>query len=229
MSSLAQSPSSISVLGSKIVGRLRKGLYRHAPRFGLRRVLSEEWEAPRAKIPIHVRPFEPGDEEALFGHRHGEIAPADAVEVNSRLRHIEADIPTAYVAVDESTGTPCYIQWLMGADQNDRIQTHLWGLPRLARNEALLENAYIPPDYRGQRVMPEAMYKIAEKARDLGADYTLTFVPEGNMASLKGCKRAGFDIYSVHDHREYVFGIVQRHTFNVLPKGDPRLSLLAVS
>jgi hypothetical protein len=210
----------------RVSRRLRKGTYKYFWRFGLRRTLAETIDPPRAKIPLQVRPFQSGDEEALFGHRLQGTDPADALEIRYRLEHLEADIPTPYVAVDETTGTPCYLQWLMGADQNDKIQAKLWGFPRLAGDEALLENAYIPPAYRGQRIMPEAMYLIAERARDFSARYALTFVTGDNMASLKGCKRAGFDIYMIHERREYAFGLFGRHSFSVIPEGDPRLSLL---
>ncbi|MDM7932738.1 GNAT family N-acetyltransferase [Tabrizicola sp.] len=213
-------------LGDRIAWRLRKGPYSYSWRFGLRRTLSEPVEPPKAKIPLHVRPFAPGDEAALFGHRLTGTDPADAIEVRYRMEHLEADIPTPYVAIDETNGTPCYMQWLMGADQNDKIQAKPWGFPVLARNEAILENAYTPPAYRGQRIMAEAMFLIAEQARNINCDYAMTFVAGDNMASLKGCKRAGFDIYMVHERRDYAFGSFTRNSFTVLPKGDPRLSLL---
>lgn len=213
-------------LADRIGWRVRKGLYTYTWRFGLRRTLAEQIEPPRAKIPLRVRPFEAGDEEALFGHRHTQTDAEDAEEVRYRLEHLEADIPTPYVAIDEATGTPCYMQWLMGADQNRKIQARHWGFPILARNEALLENAYTPPAYRGKHIMAEAMYLIAERARDFGADYAMTFVAGDNIPSLKGCKRAGFNIYLVHERRDFGFGLYDRNSYTVLPEGDPRLSLL---
>lgn len=213
-------------LRERIARHLRKGAYHHFWRFGLRRTLAQEIDPPKAKIPLHIRPFRREDEEALFGHRMTASDPADAQEIRYRLEHLRADIPTPYVAVDETTNTPCYLQWLMGSDQNDKIQANLWGFPRLGQDEALLENAYIPPAYRGQRIMPEAMYLIAERARELHARYALTFVTGDNIPSLKGCKRAGFDIYMVHEKRDYAFGLFGGHSFSIIPQGDPRLKLL---
>jgi hypothetical protein len=40
--------------------------------------------------------------------------------------------------------------------------------------------------------MSAGMSMIAEKATDLGARYVVTFVGTDNIASLKGCERAGF-------------------------------------
>jgi hypothetical protein len=212
-------------VGERITRRLQRGLYRHFWRFGLRRSLDQTIDPPKAKIPLSVRPYAPTDEAALFGHLLTTDAD-DALQIRYRLEHLAADIPTPYVAVDDSTGTACYIQWLMGSDQNSKIQAKLWGFPRLGKTEALLENAYIPPAYRGQRIMPEAMYLIAEKARDIDATHALTFVAGDNMASLKGCKRAGFDIYMLHERNEYAYGLYVRDSFSVLPNGDPRLALL---
>jgi hypothetical protein len=48
--------------------------------------------------------------------------------------------------------------------------------------------------------MSAGMSMIAEKARELDARYVLTFVGEDNVASLKGCERAGFLPYV--DRRE---------------------------
>ncbi|SFH10833.1 GNAT family N-acetyltransferase [Sulfitobacter dubius] len=214
-------------LADRFGWRWRKGLYTYTWRYGLRRNLTEEVEAPKAKIPLHVRPFELEDENALFGHRHAGADPADLTEINYRLEHLQADIPTPYVAIDEYTGTPCYLQWLMGAEQNSKIQAQPWGFPVLAQNEAVLENAYTPPAYRGQHVMAAAMFLIAEQARKLDADYAMTFVSEDNIPSLKGCKRAGFDIYMVHQRRDYGFGLYCRNDFTVLQNGDPRLLFLA--
>jgi hypothetical protein len=213
-------------IGERITRRLKMGPYQYFWRFGLRRSLDQTIDPPKAKIPLSVRPYAASDEAALFGHLRTGTDADDAREIRYRLDHLAADIPTPYVAVDDSTGTACYIQWLMGSDQNSKIQEKLWGFPRLGKTEALLENAYIPPAYRGQRIMPEAMYLIAEKARLIGATHALTFVTGDNMASLKGCKRAGFDIYMLHERRDYAFGLFGRHSFSILPNGDPRLALL---
>ena len=48
--------------------------------------------------------------------------------------------------------------------------------------------------------MAHAMALIAEQARDLGVQQVITFVSKDNIASLKGCERAGFAPYL--DRRE---------------------------
>ena len=90
----------------------------------------------------------------------------------------------------------CYMQWLIAARDNARVHARWGGLfPELKPHEALLEGAYTAESHRGKGVMSHAMALIAEKARDFGAHHVLTFVDRKNVASLKGCEKAGFAPY----------------------------------
>ena len=82
-----------------------------------------------------------------------------------------------------------HVQWLLSPRDNGFIEK-LGGFPPLAEGEALLENAYTPPAFRGLGVMAAAMAQIAERASDFGGRKVLTFVATDNVASLKGCQRA---------------------------------------
>jgi len=53
--------------------------------------------------------------------------------------------------------------------------------------------------------MAAAMARIAERADQFGARWVLTFVDEGNAASLKGCARAGFVPYLRRHERFRLF------------------------
>ena len=90
----------------------------------------------------------------------------------------------------------CYMQWLIPPAENARVRAFFGNLyPWLRPDEALLEGAYTPEEYRGQGIMAGAMAQIAERGPVLGARWVITFVDEGNAASLKGCERAGFTPY----------------------------------
>jgi RimJ/RimL family protein N-acetyltransferase len=183
----------------------------------LARKASESSTEPSAKIPISVRPYEPRDAVSLFSENDPKAAAAEAGEIEWRKSHLAAGIPTCFVAVDDRTGAACYMQWLMGADQNSAIQQHLWGFPILKPHQALLENAYTPPAYRGQGIMAAAMWQIAGKAFDKGLTEVLTFVTKDNIPSLKGCEKAGFHPVMTHNANSYLFGLVNRHIFGPLP------------
>jgi RimJ/RimL family protein N-acetyltransferase len=207
-------------LGTRIVGRLRLGLRFEATRYGLRRDLNVPFVAPKAKIPIAVRPLVAEDLPKLL--KIGpETSAQDRLEIAWRRAFAEKHLAGGHVAIDERDGSPCYVQWLLGAVDNDFIRS-LGGFPELARDEALLENAYTPAGYRGLGIMPAAMSQIAEKAATFGARYVITFVEIGNIPSLKGCQRSGFSPHLVHNLTRYGFGVFRRDRFIALADDDPR-------
>ncbi len=101
-----------------------------------------------------------------------------------------------YVAVT-ARDEPCYLQWLFSERDNEFLQRYFRrNFPLLDPDTALLEDAFTPESFRGNRIMSAAMALIAEHGADVGARYVITFVGVDNAASLKGCARAGFSIYT---------------------------------
>lgn len=160
---------------------------------GLRRDLHKLYIPPEANINITVRPMREGDAEIILNH---EILEQRFPRlVRQRYDLVREGLPTAYVAVADG-GTPCYMQWLIGPRDNNWMVDYFRGeFPSLNSDEALLEAAFMNPDFRGQGIMPAAMSRIAEKGEELGVRWVLTFVDIENIPSLKGCKRAGFSPY----------------------------------
>ncbi len=171
--------------------------------FGLRRDMNKDFKAPEAKIKLHIRPLKAGDGEQILKNSSGN--PVDPRIIASQYSLLEQDMPTCFVAAT-TDHTPCYMQWLIGPAQNDKLEQHFKGLfPRLKKGEALLEGAYCSPDYRGQRIMPAAMAQIAEKAESINARWVKTFVDITNIPSLKGCRRSGFEPYVLRRDRWFLF------------------------
>jgi len=200
----------------EVIRELRRRLYSTRRSYCLLRDLSVEFPSPQAKIAIAVRRLEEEDVPAILDVSRRQTGSDRSARMR-RLRLIEYGIPTCYVAVT-SDGTPCYLQWLMGHEQNERIRTFFGGeYPRLDRNEMLLENAFTAESFRGMRIMPCAMSRIAEKANQSHADRVITFVDEANIPSLKGCERAGFVPYLLRTERSRFF----RRSFEIerLPEG----------
>lgn len=219
-------PNSVELAGQLLAegrfaefGEKLRGLVVESSRsFGLRRDLRVPLTPPKAKIPIAVRPYQESDRPSLLPEP-GDIADRkERVELATRRGHADANIPQCYVAVDQRNGEPCYFQWLMDHKQNDRIQS-LFGngwFPILKRDEALLENAYTPVHYRGNGIMSEAMALIAERAGDLGCRYVMTFVGENNIASLKGCQKAGFAPHLIRDEQKLFFHLLRKTSFRLI-------------
>ena len=214
--------ASLPQLATRIAGRLRLGLYHQSTRYGLRRDLHVPIQRPSAKIPIDVRPMIDSDLESLLPTGEGDHA--EKLDVARRRAFVERCPQGCFVAIDQRDGAPCYMQWLIGAADNPFIR-RMGGFPQLQEQEALLENAYTPAKYRGLGIMSAAMALIAERGHDLGADYVLTFVDQHNIASLKGCQRAGFFPHLLHQKAQIGFGIFARDTFETLAEGDPRRTM----
>jgi RimJ/RimL family protein N-acetyltransferase len=209
-----------ATLKTKAARRLALGLRSQVDRYGLRRDLAVTVENPTARIPISVRPARRVDLDSILSGE-GVTEAQEKQELNARRSFAEKVGGGAYVAIDERNGTPCYVQWLLGPQKN-RVIGEIGGFPMLAEGEALLEDAYTPPSHRGLGIMSAAMALIAERGTDLGARQVLTFVGMDNIASLKGCKKAGFFPYLVHTQRNWLFGTFSTDTFEDLPAGDPR-------
>lgn len=219
LQAIPQFPSRRSGIGIRIVGRWKDGFYTEFTRYGLCRDLALPFINPSAKIPISVRPLQDRDLASLFPDAAGCID--ERLEIARRLAFVEKGARGGFVAIDARNDTPCYVQWLFGARDNDFIR-RIGGFPVLQAGQALLENAYTPPSYRGLGIMSAAMASIAERAGDIGARRVLTFVDDRNIASLKGCQRAGF-VPDLLQHRTRLgFGLITRDRFEKLPDDDPR-------
>jgi len=190
---------SYSTLGTEII----KQLGSESLAFGLRRDLDVPFTPPKAKINISVRPLEHTDLASLFHNTSNN--PDETRGISDQRSIVNAKIPDCYVAVTDDN-TPCYMQWLISSQYNHRISDYFHGLfPSLTNPEALLEGAYTPPAFRGMGIMPAAMALIANKARCFNAHLVNTFVDVHNIASLKGCRRAGFSPYILRKDKWLLF------------------------
>ena len=161
---------------------ISKRIFSKTEAFGLKRDLTIEFTVPKSKIDLLIRPYTHIDKD----HFSADLQ-------NDGL--IEKAIATCYVATT-SQNVPCYRQWLMGSKQNIKIK-EFWGqsFPMLQDNEALIESVFTIPEYRGQGIMPSALDKIAKEIKDSDIRFLMLFVEIDNVASLKGCHRAGFSPY----------------------------------
>ncbi len=194
-----------------VLNEIGRWLYSDSFSFGLRRDLTQAFETPDAKIPLTVRPLEDGDMSVLFDMNAPGITRQGFRFRMNMLNLLKADIPTCYVAVT-SGNKPRYLQWLIGHSENDEIHAYCTDLyPLLAPDEALTALAFTLGPCRGQGIMPCAMSQIAEGAEDFGARWVIAFVSQGNIPSLKGCKRAGFVPYLIRREEWRLFR--RRSTF----------------
>jgi GNAT superfamily N-acetyltransferase len=188
----------------RLLRAVRVRMFSRSEAFGLRRDLSVPFPVPSAKIPLIVRPLRPDDDLSFLAPDPG-LAPDAARGRLDQRRLLAADVPTCWIAA-EADGTVCYMQWLIAARDNARVRARWRGLfPQLQPDEALLEGAYTAESHRGQGIMSHAMARIAEHAGATGAHHVITFVDHRNVASLKGCERAGFAPYVKRSETWFLF------------------------
>jgi hypothetical protein len=155
----------------------------------LRRDTAAEFIGTRAKIPITVRAL-----------RREDIATV-VKERPIRRPAMESGLSTCYVATT-TDGEICYMQWLIDSSQNELIARDFSGLcPPLNDDEMLLEWAYTFVRFRGLGIMADAMSQISENGAAAGARWLFTYVAVDNIASLKGCRSAGYRPYQIRTER----------------------------
>jgi hypothetical protein len=205
-------------LRQSIAGRLQQGFYSEFRGYGLRRDLAWPLEKPRAKIPLYIRPLKAEDLDILLPLT-ANLEASEKQQIAWR-RHFHKKMPNGcLVAVDARSDTPCYMQWLLGPNDNPAL-ARFKCFPFLEKKEALLEQAYTVPSHRGLGVMSAAMAEIAALASGLGAEHVLTFAGEKGKISLKACQRAGFVPYLLHRRIQIGYGTVVHNSFKrISPTG----------
>jgi len=195
-------------------GLVKRQFYREWHAYGLTRDLMIPREFQRPRIPIAIRELKEEDIQCLFSGAQDGLSRRARLEIAHRVALIAERIPTPYVAVDLLRDRPCFLQWLMLAQSNERIQRFFNGrFPILTADQGLLEYAYTPIEYRGNGIMPAAMAMISEKAAERGCRSLMTFVLRENAAALQGCARAGFVPFTLRRDRHYLFRLIRRRSF----------------
>jgi GNAT superfamily N-acetyltransferase len=191
--------------------------------FGLQRDLKKPHVVPEARVPLEVRPLAAGDDLTMLDIAAPGLPSEVVFERLGQRRLLAAGLPTCWVAIGPDRKV-CYMQWLIAPQDNARIRA-LWGdlFPQLKPDEALLEGAYTGDAYRGQGIMAHAMSRIAEAARDFGARWVNTYVGHSNVASLKGCKKAGFSPFT---QRTEQWWLLRRHV-RFTPFDQPSAEVLS--
>lgn len=179
-----QYKSVLSTFGDKIWG--------DTDSFGLHRDLTVRFAAPESAIPITVRKATQADVDCIMDVTEPGLSIEEINIRRGRGYEYNTGVRNAYVAVTEDD-VPCYFQMVVYSRQNSVIRK-LWGktFPELNPGQVLLEGAVTPPNFRGKRIMPKAMALISDAVRIDNETEAITFTDVTNIASLKGCYRAGY-------------------------------------
>ena len=145
-----------------------------------------------ARVPITMEPtstslFRGFDQELTLSHG------TDYVELLLRKGLCEAGVQELYVA--HTDGQPAYAQWLVRAEDQERLHKHAPGrYALLAPGEVLLEGAFTFAAFRRQGAMADGMAQLLQIAAAEGATSAITYVAIDNLPSLRGCSNVGFEL-----------------------------------
>lgn len=145
-----------------------------------------------SNLDISIRPFETSDINSLKeGLRH--------------TRLVQEQIPKCYVATTLENIT-VYRQWLF-TQKSQQLVIDYFGpiFPEISKNEAIVEGVFTHPDYRGLRIMSNAMSEIVQQQHYKNLKRIIAFVNEENKASLKGFYRMGFVPYMIRKEVWFLF------------------------
>lgn len=188
-----------------VVDFVRRHLWSDDVALGLRRDMTVSFTPPDATVSISISPIRDGDIPALLDVHSPDVPTGEIIDRLTRRRMLDGGLMRCYVAVTEDD-QPCYMQWIIGPAEHDRmVAIFNETFPRLGQDERLLEGAFTPEPFRGKKIMPAAMARIAGIAADGDVRWVITFVQKDNVPSLKGCARAGFSPYLTRSERWRLF------------------------
>ena len=176
----------------------------------------------RYPVPLHVRAVTAPEDPSLYAVVSDRtLGSAERHEASRRMAMLATGIRTCYASVDDA-GNVRVMQWLIPAGENEAMR-HLYGdwFPWLAADEALMENAYVFPKYRGTGVLSVALSKLVEIARGAGVARIRTGIPGTNVNSLMSFSRMGFRPERVRVEKRR-FGVAARSVVAVTSCNDLR-------
>lgn len=169
--------------------------------FGYRRDLHAEVKKPRTLLNLDVRPSIPSDEPYFKeNYKDGLIN----------------QFKTCYVGTTKD-GDPCCRLWIIDSSQNQMLQKDWKDIfPLLKPNEVLFENLYTIPKYRGLGAMPFFMDSLCDIAKEMNADYAITFSAVKNLTTIRTYSYAGFRPYILRRKKWFLFK--RTITFEPIPE-----------
>ena len=183
---------------------LRRRIYSTSVFYGFERDLSKALFVPQPPVKLSLRRFHVSDTKILLQPKF--FMTAEVIrEYAIRKKFLRANIQTCYAAVTER-GTPCHMQWMIGPQENEKIQAlTCGGLPVIGKNEVLLENVFTSEPYRRMGIELWTVNRLFQTAMGAGAGKAILFVNRDNRLSLKMVLRMGFTPYLMKTDRYRMF------------------------
>jgi hypothetical protein len=174
-------------------GQLQRQIYSHHVQVGTEKALTEETARPvESKIKYTFRLGSKEDMKEAFR----KIATESKESVQQLLNRewlYRSGFGKWYVARSSDTGELCFIQAVIGPEDNHLLDDGFKGwFPRLKQDEILLEGAYAFEKFRGGGLCHAVASEIIGIYRKQGFKKMITYVRADNAASFKAGEKTGF-------------------------------------
>lgn len=192
--------------------QLRRQIYSKATFLGLEKRLDTNWVDLPCRLQYHLLPASEDDIEEMLEKARDEGSES-VHELLQRKWFYDCGFHDCYVGRTAYAGELCYIQWLVSRKDSEAVNSGFQSrLPSLKEDEILIENAFTFQKYRGNGVYPSALIRLAESSRGKGFKRMLVYVKEDNIASLKGCEKAGFKVFERVPEVKLLFSTRRKHS-----------------
>ncbi len=192
--------------------KVRERIYGETVHVGMRLDLVTFQKELTLPEGVAVRPVRSGEVPRILDFTEPRLTRQEIHERVIRQQMLQAGIRTCYVA-EEGVGNQCFIQWVIGSDQNELLRRRIRGwYPQLTPEEVLVEYAYTLPERRGTGIMPAVTSHLLEEARRGGARSAVAYVPYWNKRSMEIHLRMGFHPYLLFLEKRRFLTRIQRQT-----------------
>ncbi len=171
---------------------LKHKIYLKDLHYGLKRSLEGDIPTLPSKLDYDLHRASPQEMAEVFPLLSLDN-PHSIMEWVYRKVFYDQGLVNCYLARVKGTNDPCYLQWMVSSAEMSQVKAALrQAYPPINQDEVMLEHAYTFTKYRGQGLMASVMVKLAALAQTQGYREIITYVGKDNLASLKGCEKAGF-------------------------------------
>jgi RimJ/RimL family protein N-acetyltransferase len=178
-----------------LFAQLLSGLYSTSTYVWLAKDLGPAETPVPSKVPFSLEPASPEAFQEVLARLDREKG-RDVFEILRRASFYGRGFDACYFAVTGS-GDVCHLGWLLSARHNSLLRSEYpSGTDELNEGEALVENIFTFPRYRGQGIMLSVLRQMEDLARSQGLRRMVAYVATTNTPSLTGFDRAGYKPYA---------------------------------
>lgn len=197
--------------------QLRRQFYSRTIFLGLEKLLGEGASSPPSSDKYRLALASPADIDEFFEKMEHETKEL-RYELLARKWFYECGFHNCYVVRTTDTNELCHVRWMVTSQDNEVIDASFQNrLPRLKKDEVLMENIFTFKEYRAKGITTSIGLQMAEIARKQGFRRIMAYVAEDNIPSLRACKTQGFQVFEKILERHVLFRATRKTIEEISP------------